>query len=150
MDGTVFPPCSLAWGQTMVGVMATSSNRTYASMPCIPDCCSQCIWPRGRPLLTHASSRDSQTLTDRSVSVSCGVIASFFWVLVHIRFLFVPSKSLCFPVLWKSCNQIPLAFKVKFPEDSQFLCWTPRLGNLLWGLDILMMALLVVWSDISL
>ena len=26
------------------------------------DCCSQCIWPRGSSLLTHASFRDSQTL----------------------------------------------------------------------------------------
>ena len=27
------------------------------------------------------------------------------------------------PVLWKFCNQIPLTFKVKFPGDSQSLCW---------------------------
>ena len=26
------------------------------------------------------------------------------------------------PVLWKFCNQIPLAFKVKFLGDSQSLC----------------------------
>ena len=26
------------------------------------------------------------------------------------------------PVLWKFCNQIPLAFKVKFPGASQSLC----------------------------
>ena len=35
------------------------------------------------------------------------------------------------PVLWKFCNQIPLAFKVKFPGDSQSFCQMPRLGNLL-------------------
>ena len=27
-----------------------------------------------------------------------------------------------FPVLWKFCNQLPLAFKVKFPRGSQSLC----------------------------
>ena len=37
------------------------------------------------------------------------------------------------PVLWKSCNQIGLAFKVRFPGDSQFFSWIPRLGNLTWG-----------------
>ena len=36
------------------------------------------------------------------------------------------------PVLWKFCNQIPLAFKVKFPGGSQSLCQIPRLGNLVW------------------
>ena len=39
------------------------------------------------------------------------------------------------PGLWKFCNQIPLAFKVKVPGDSQSLCRIPRLGNLLWALD---------------
>ena len=35
MGGAAFPPCSLAWGQTMVGVMAvmaTSFQKIYASM----------------------------------------------------------------------------------------------------------------------
>ena len=41
------------------------------------------------------------------------------------------------PVLWKFYNQIPLAFKVKFPGGSQFLCWIPRLGNLLTVLELL-------------
>ena len=41
------------------------------------------------------------------------------------------------PVLWKFCNQIPLAFKVRFPGDSLTLCQTPRLGNQLWALELL-------------
>ena len=41
------------------------------------------------------------------------------------------------PVLWKFCNQIPLAFKVKFPGGSQSLYQIPRLGNLLWALELL-------------
>ena len=35
MGGAAFPPCSLTWGQTMVGVMAvmaTSFQKIYASM----------------------------------------------------------------------------------------------------------------------
>ena len=46
------------------------------------------------------------------------------------KVLSVPSKGL-FPVLWKFCNQIPLASKVKFPGGSQSLCQIPKLGNLL-------------------
>ena len=40
------------------------------------------------------------------------------------------------PVLWQFCNQIPLASKVKFPGVSQSLCQIPRLGNLLWVLEL--------------
>ena len=38
------------------------------------------------------------------------------------------------PLLWKFCNQIPLAFKL--PGGSQCLCQIPRLGNLLWALEL--------------
>ena len=41
------------------------------------------------------------------------------------------------PVLCKFCNQITLAFNVRFPRCSQFLCQIPRLGNLLWALELL-------------
>ena len=40
------------------------------------------------------------------------------------------------PVLWKLCNQVPLAFKVKFPGVSQSLCQITRLANLFWALEI--------------
>ena len=42
-------------------------------------------------------------------------------------------ESLFPPVLLKSCNQIPLAFKVWFFGNSYSFCCTPRLGNLTWG-----------------
>ena len=35
--------------------------------------------------------------------------------------------------LFKSCNQIPLAFKVWFSGNSSSRFWTPRLGSLMWG-----------------
>ena len=40
------------------------------------------------------------------------------------------------PVLCKFCNQIPVASKVKFSWSSQPLCQIPRLGNLLWVLEL--------------
>ena len=36
----------------------------------------------------------------------------------------------------KSDNQILLTFKVRVPGDFQFLSQIPRLGSLLWGLDL--------------
>ena len=42
----------------------------------------------------------------------------------------------CLPILWKFCNQIPMAFKVKFPGGSQSLCLIPMLGNLLGALEL--------------
>ena len=51
-------------------------------VPCM-HCYSQCPQLSSRPPLTHASAGDSWTLTDKSGSVSCGVTAPFFWVLVH-------------------------------------------------------------------
>ena len=48
---------------------------------------------------------------------------------MHARFCLCPPRlKYLFPlVLWKSCNQIPLAFKVRFPGDSQSLCQIARL-----------------------
>ena len=88
MGGAVFPPCSLASGQTMVGIIVVmaSFKMTYACGS--QDCCSQCPWPCSRPLLTHASTKESWRLTGKSGSVSCGVTAPFSWVLVHTRFCF--------------------------------------------------------------
>ena len=49
--------------------------------------------------------------------------------------LCVPSKSgvFVYPSLSKSCNQIPLAFKVWFSRNSSSRCRTCRLGSLTWG-----------------
>ena len=58
-------------------------------VPCT-HCCTQCPQPCSRPLLTHASTRDSWTLTGKSGSVSCGFTAPFSWA----QGFSVPSKSL--------------------------------------------------------
>ena len=52
-------------------------------VPC-RHCYTQCPQPRSsRPPPTHTSIRDSWTLVGKSGSVSYGVTAPFFWVLVH-------------------------------------------------------------------
>ena len=63
-------------------------------------CYTQCPQPCIRPLLTHTSARDSWTLTSKSGSVSCGVSAPFFWVLLRTKFCLCLTR-VCFPVLCK-------------------------------------------------
>ena len=54
---------------------------------------------------------------------------------MHILLCVWPPRveSLFPPVLSKSCNQIPLAFKVWFSRKSSSRCWTPRFGSLMWA-----------------
>ena len=59
-------------------------------------CRTQCPRPHSRPLLTHASARNSWTLKDRSGSVFCGATATFSSGQVHTKFLLCPLK-ICFP-----------------------------------------------------
>ena len=56
-------------------------------------CYTQCPQTCCRPPPSHASAGDSRTLRGKSRSVSYGITAPIFWVLVCTRF-FVPSKSL--------------------------------------------------------
>ena len=72
-------------------IMATSFERSHACTPVLsaPDP----TWVR--PPLTHASTRDSWTLTGKFGSVSCEVTAPFSWVLVHTRFCLCPPRILC-------------------------------------------------------
>ena len=63
---TVFQFVDSPPGNSIVGLMETSSKRTYATCHASQDCCCQSPYTRGRPLLTHASAGDPQTLTGRS------------------------------------------------------------------------------------
>ena len=91
------------------------------------------------PVVSHshtlASAGDLPTLVGRSDSVSYGVTASSPWVLMYTLLSVCPPRveSLFLPVLLKSCNQIPLTFKVWFSGNSSSHCWTPTLGSLTWG-----------------
>ena len=71
---------------SMVGLMATSSKRAYATHSVSQVCCSQNPYPCVRPLLTHASSGDTQTVKSRPDSVPVGSLGSS----VH-KVLFEPS-----------------------------------------------------------
>ena len=61
--------------------------------PCM-HCYNQCPQPCSRPLLTHASARDSWALMGKSGSVSCQVTSPFLLGPGVHKVLFMPSKSL--------------------------------------------------------
>ena len=63
MGRAVFPPCSLAWDQTMVEVMkimVTSFKRSQAYTAVL-----SAPWPCSRPPPTHTFTRDSWILTGK-------------------------------------------------------------------------------------
>ena len=66
MGRAVFPPCCVAWVQTMMEVMKMmgppSKGPVHTLLNSVPPLCI-------RPLLTHASARDSWTLSGKSGSV---------------------------------------------------------------------------------
>ena len=76
-------------------------------IPCMY-CYTQCPQPCSRPPPTHASAGDSWTLPGKPRSVSCGVTAPFFCILVHTRFCLCP-PGVFSPVLcqfWQLCGGI--------------------------------------------
>ena len=124
-------------------MMVTSFKRSHA-------CTAALSAPYPAPP-THASARDSWTLTGKSESVSCGITAPFSWDLVHTRVFCALQESVS-PVLckfYKFCNQIPLASRVQFSGSFQSLCQIPRLGNLLWVLEIFLTVREFLWNNCS-
>ena len=73
--------------------------------------------PSGEPLLTHISIRGPRTPAGRFGSVSCGVTAPFLWCEQGFVCA-LQDWTLFSSALWKSYNQILLAFKARFPGDS--------------------------------
>ena len=69
--------CGSPAGGSMVGLMETSSKRTYTTCYIFQDSCCQSPCPRSCLLLTHASTGNPQTVTGRSGSVLVEVTASF-------------------------------------------------------------------------
>ena len=71
----------------------------------------------GEPLPTHASTGGPPTPAGSFDSASGGVTAPLLWSWCAQNFVYVLQDwSLFFPsVLWKSYNQILLAFRVRFP-----------------------------------
>ena len=130
----------LAWGDPalkptgcLVGLMVNSGRLTPRSTS--QNFCCQCPCPHGEPQPPPTSAGDPPTLAGRSGSVSYGFTAPSPWVLMHTLLSVCPPRveSLLSPVLLKSYNQIPLAFKVWFSGNSSSRCRTPRFGSLTWG-----------------
>ena len=97
MGGAVFPP-AIYLGPNYGG--GNEGNGDLLQRIWCMYCYTHCPQPCSRPLLTHASTGDSCTLTGKSGSVSCEVTAPFSWVLVHTRFCLCP-PGVYFPVLCK-------------------------------------------------
>ena len=138
--GLCSPISYLAWGNIVLGSTGSteglllSSKRIYPKTH-FPGLLLPVPLSRGRPLPTHISAGNPQTLTGRTDSASCGVTSAFLWVLVCTKFCLCPPRVSVFPFLWMLCNQIPKAFKAKFPGDSQSHGLVLRLGRLMWGLE---------------
>ena len=145
MDGAGFPPCWLfglrrpntgAYLGSLVGLM-TDSGRAHAKeyFPelLLPMSLSP-RWNRVTPRLCRRPSNTSRYVWFSLPWVHC----SFPSVLMHTLFCVRPPRveSLFPPVLSKSYNQIPLAFKVWFSRNSSSRCRTPRLGSLMWGSEL--------------
>ena len=125
MGGAVFP--AYIWPQ--VGIMAVLQKDLCQ------DCCIQCPDPKAShcwatPLLETPGP--SQTRLAQSLVMSLLLFPEFWWTQGFVCAL----QESVSPVVRKFCNHIPLAFKVKFPGGSQSLCGIPRLGNLLWALEL--------------
>ena len=126
MGRAVFSACCLAWGQTRVGVMkvlVTSLKRTCACTIVFsaPDPTSGHSWPT--PLLEtpgHAQASLAWSFVGKLL------LSPGSWCTLGFVCALRESVS---PGLWRFCNQIPLASKVKFPGGSQPLCWIPGWGK---------------------
>ena len=97
VDGQVCVPSLFFDRRPKYGGGNKDNGNLLQKVPCT-HCGTQSPLPCSRPLLTHASTRDSWTLTGNSGSVSCGVPAPSSRVLVHRSF------CLCAPSLFpQSC-----------------------------------------------
>ena len=95
---------------------------------------SQCPWPHCRHCWPTLLPEASDTHAEVWLMLLWGL--SFFLLGPGAyKVLFCPRRVCCLPRLWKFWNQIPLAFKVKFPGVAQSLNWIPSLGILLWALE---------------
>ena len=133
MGGALVPPCCLALNQTMVEVMkimATSFKKSHAYTAAlnVPNPAAGHCQPT--PLLKTPGH--SQASLDQSL-VGSLLLSPVIWCTQGFACALQESVS---PCLCKFCNQIPLASKVKLPGGSQSLCQIPRLGNLLWVLEL--------------
>ena len=142
MGGAGFPPCWLfglrrpntgVYLGSLGGLMADSgrahAKEYFPELLLLVSLSSQ--WDTANPRLCRRSSNTSRSIWFSRLWGHC----SFPWVPKRTLLCVCPPRveSLFLPVLLKSCNQIPIAFKVWFSRNSSSHCWTPRLGSLTWG-----------------
>ena len=105
MGGAVLPLYSLASGQTIIGVIETPPRGLMLSLPGlllpVP------LTPQQSTMDPHICQRLPNTHRQVWLSLLWGHCSFLLGPGAH-RVLLVPSRSLCFSVLWKFCNQIPL------------------------------------------
>ena len=119
----------LTMGEVMK-IMVTAFKRSCAQTAALnaPDPAAGHRWPT--PLLEapgHSQATLGQSLVESLL------LSPESWCA---KALVCALQESVFPVLCKFCDQIPLASKVKFSGSSQSLCQIPRLGNLLWVLEL--------------
>ena len=141
MDGAGFPPCwffGLRWPNTgacsssLVGLMADSGRahtKEYFPELLLPVSLSS-QWDTATPHLCRRGSNPSRWVWFSLLWGHC----SFPWAPMCTLLSVCPPRveSLFPPVLLKSCNKIPLDFKVWFSGNSSSRCQTRRLGSLTW------------------
>ena len=97
-----------------------SSSKSLLNISCIISILFPRSWIICTIIILNYFSERLPISTYFSGVLSCYFISEIIiWVLVHTRFCLCPPRmeSLFQPVLGKSCNQIPLTFKVRFPGD---------------------------------
>ena len=94
-------------------------------------------FPHSEPQLPPTFPGDPARPEGRSDLDSYGVLA-FPWDSVHVKPCVHPPRVefLFPPVLWSSCALVLLAFSAKCSRGSSSQCQTPRLGNLMWELEL--------------
>ena len=142
MGGAGFPACWFfglrqpntgAYLGSLLGLMVDSGRahaKEYFPELLLPVSLSP-QWATATPCLCKRPPNTSKYFW---FSLPCGH-CSFSWVPMHTLLCVCPPRveSLLPPVLSKSCNQIPVSFKVWFSRNSSSCCRTPRLGSLTWG-----------------
>ena len=134
MGRAVFPPCSLAWVQTMIGQISTSSKRTYTSMPHLPGLLLSVSLDQ-RQAAVNTCLCWSLPNTHRGVwlclllgpcSFLLGSAAHTFFLSLSLFFFFCPPRVSISPVLWEFCNKVLWTFN-QIPWGSSVLLSDPQL-----------------------
>ena len=129
VSSLLFPMTKLCIVGVMM-VMATSFKRAYAKTV---------VFSAPDPAAGHCGpTPPPETPRHSQASLAQSLMGTLFLSLgswCTQGFICALQESVS-PALWKFCNQIPLASKVKLPRGSQSFCQIPRLGNLLWVLEL--------------